>query len=140
MKMRIQQLPALLVIAISLLLSGYSVPHHDNQLRIERAAIKAKPPFTYVLSTTWENTYIDNSTYIEYKSFRVNYSVPLPYDVTISYNLYIEDANGGTSNIEYFATGTKGSTSTYLGYYETYHQDLNNNTLSTLDLILNYVQ
>ena len=130
MKMPIKTLPAMLVIVLSLLLSGYTKPHQNNLF---------KPPFTYVLTTTWENTYSDNSTYIEYKSFRVNYSTPLPYDVTISYNLYIEDANGGTSNVEYFATGTKGSTSTYLGYYETYHQDLNNNTLSTLDLILNYV-
>jgi len=137
--MSIKKLPALLVIVVSILLSG-SAPQHNYQIRIDRAVKKAKLSFTYILNTTWESTYMDNSTYIEYKSFRVIYSTPLPYDVTISYRLYIEDEYGGTSNVEYFATGTKGSTSTYLGYYETYHQDLNNNTLYTLDLILNYVQ
>src|SRR4051812_25927686 len=117
MKMLIKQLSALLVIAVSILLSGYTAPH-QNQVKTDRVVFNAKPPFTYLLNTTWENTYIDNSTYIEYKSFRVTYSSPLPYDVTIRYHLYIEDEYGGTSNVEYFATGTQGSTSTYLGYYE----------------------
>ena len=139
MKMLIKKMGTLLVITACLQLSGYAATNHDNMVKMGRG-IKPVLPFTYYLTTTWEGGYIDNTLYIEYKSFTVHYSAPLPYNVTISYNLYYEDAYG-SSNTEYFATGVQGTTSTYLGYYETFHQDSNNpNNSFSLDLILNYVQ
>jgi len=129
--MQIKKMLALLVTAACFQLSVHAAPKHDNRYT---------PPFTYWLQTTWENTYMDDYTYIEYKSFRVLYSTSLPYNVTISYNLVYQDTNGGDSNDEYITTGLQGTSSTYLGYYQTYYQDLNQNYLATLDLILNYVQ
>jgi hypothetical protein len=131
MKKHIKKMLALLVTATCLQLSLFAAPKHDNRYA---------PPFTYWLHTTWESTYSDEYLYIEYKSFRVKYSVSLPYNVTISYNLIYQDTNGGDSNDEYITTGLQGSTETYLGYYETYYQDLNQNYQHTLDLILNAVQ
>ena len=128
----------LLVITACLQLPGYAAPHHDHLYKDR--CIKPGLPFTYLLSTTWESTYMDDYLYIEYKSFRVYYSTPLPYNVTISYNVVYSDTNGGDSNTEHIITESQGASSTYLGYYETYYQDVNQNYLSTLDLILNYVQ
>jgi hypothetical protein len=139
MQMQIKKILALLVLMACLQLSGYAAPKHDHLYKMDRGIIKTKPPFTYWIHTTWEGGYSDPDVYIEYKSFRVLYSTPLPYNVTVSYNIYHEDSNGGASNIEYFATGLQGSTSTYLGYYETYHQDSNTGYYSSTDLILNYV-
>lgn len=139
MKMLIKKALALLLIVVCLQGTGYATFNHDHQYVKTGSVIKPVPPFTYYLVTTWENTFMDNSVYIEYKSFRVYYSAPLPYNVTISYNLVYEDSDGNSSNIEYTTTGLQGTTSTYLGYYETYHQDLNQNFQSSLDLILNSV-
>lgn len=136
--MQVKLLLSLLVITACFQLPGYAAPKHDNLYSTDCGVFKAKPPFTYWVVTTWENTISDNDVYIEYKSFKVVYSVPLPYNVTISYNLYHEDSNGGDSNVEYLTTGLQGTTSTYLGYYETYYNSLN--YYSSTDLILNYVQ
>jgi len=138
--MQTKKLLALLAVTACLQLSGYAAPHHDDLYKMDRGFIKQAPSFTYHLVTTWESTYMDDYLYIEYKSFRVHYSAPLPYNVTISYNLIYQDSNGGDSNTEYISSESQGATSTYLGYYETYYQDLNQNYQSTLDLILNYVQ
>lgn len=127
----------MLVVTACLQLSGHAASNHEH---LDRGIIKPVPPFTYSLVTTWEYNYMDDYLYIEHKSFKVQYSTPLPYNVTISYNLIYQDTNGGNDNTEHITTGSQGTTSTYLGYYETFYQDLNQNYTATLDLILNYVQ
>ena len=135
--MQIKQLLALLVITACFHLSGYAAPKHDHLYNADHGIFKVKPPFTYWIVTTYEYNIVTTDTYIEYKSFRVYYSTPLPYNVTISYNIYHSDTNNGDSNTEYFATGAQGTTSTYLGLYETYYNGPD--YFSTNDLILNYV-
>jgi hypothetical protein len=135
MKMQMKTMLALLVLTTCLQLSGYAAPKHDHLYKMDR---KIAPPFTSWIHTTWEGGYSDPYTYIEYKSFRVYYSTTLPYNVTISYNLYYTDVNG-SSTTENFAYGSQGTPFTYLGYYETYHEDGNPNNYFSLDLGLNYV-
>ncbi|HEX6430755.1 MAG TPA: hypothetical protein VF008_23850, partial [Niastella sp.] len=138
MKMHIKKMLALLILVACMQLSGYASPKHDHLFKMDRGIIKTVPPFTAWMHTTWEGGYSDPYTYIEYKSFRVYYSTYLPYNVTISYNMYLTDVNG-SSTTENFAYGSVGSTFTYLGYYETYHDDGNPNNYISLDLGLNYV-
>jgi hypothetical protein len=138
MKMQIKQLLALLVITACSQMPSYAAPKHDHLYNADCGIFKVAPPFTYYIGTTYEYNIVTTDTYIEYKSYRVYYSAPLPYNVTISYNLYHEDTNGGDSNIEHFAAGTQGTSSTYLGLYETYYNGPD--YFSTTELILNYVQ
>jgi hypothetical protein len=137
MKMQIKQLLALLVVTACFHLPGYAAPKHDHLYNADCGIFKVAPPFTYWIHTTYEYNIVTTDTYIEYKTFRVYYSAPLPYNVTISYNVYHSDTNNGDSNIEYFAYGSQGTTATYLGFYETYYNGPD--YFSTTDLSLNYV-
>jgi hypothetical protein len=141
MKTLIKKMLALLVITTCLQLPGYAAaPKHDHLFSTDCRDFKAKPPFTYWIVTNYESNIITPELYIEYKSFVVYYSTALPYNVTISYNLYQIYPDGSDSNDEYFATGLQGSRSTYLGYYQTYYNNSSTNEFSSIDLILNYVR
>ena len=131
--MHIKKMLALLLMTACLQLAGYAGTNHDHRY--------PAPPINYHLVTIFESTYYDDYLYIEYKSFEVHYSAPLPYNVDISFNVIYEDSNGNFSNDEHYAYGTQGSTSTRLHtWVETYYQDSNSGYLSTTDLMLNWVQ